>query len=64
MFNASVLNHNPYSVQIDKTIVDLAKNIFVNIKNANHNQNTNIIYELPFYFELLLEVIEKDMISK
>ena len=63
MFNASTLSHNPYSIQIDKTIVDLTKNIFSKIKDANQNQNTSMIYELPFYFESLLEIVEKDIIN-
>jgi len=61
MFNASILNNNHYSYQIDRTINELTKNVFSKIKAANNNQINNITYELPFYWETLIEIIDKDI---
>ena len=63
MFNASLLNNNSYTSHIDRTINELTKNVFLHIKTANNNQINKITYELPYYIESLLEIVEKDIMT-
>tara|TARA_B110000263_G_scaffold246551_1_gene257766 strand:- start:8998 stop:9390 length:393 start_codon:yes stop_codon:yes gene_type:complete len=63
MFNATLLHKNTYSNDIDKVYNDILKNIFCIIKDTNINHQNNIIYELPFYFESLISLIDKNIIN-
>jgi len=63
MFNSSQLHKNPYSQDINKVYSNIIKDIFSKIKNSHQNNQSSIIYELSFYFETLLDLIEKDIMT-
>lgn len=63
MINATKLNNNVYSNIINDTNKKIINNLFSQIKDANKNNTNKILYELPFYFENLFEIIENDIIT-
>jgi hypothetical protein len=63
MINASQLNNNVYSNLITDTNKKLILDVYSRIKDANKNNLNKILYELPYYFENLLEIIEKKSLS-
>jgi hypothetical protein len=63
MIEATKLNNNVYSSIINDTNKKIINNVFSNIKDANKNNTNKVLYELPFYFENLLDIIENDIIT-
>jgi hypothetical protein len=63
MINASKLNNNVYATIINDTKKQIINNVFSQIKDANKRNTNKIFYELPFYFENLLEIIEQNIMT-
>lgn len=63
MIAATKLNNNVYSNIINDTNKKIINNVFSQIKDANKNNTNKILYELPFYFENLLAIVENDIIT-
>lgn len=63
MIEASRLNNNVYSRLISETNSKLINDVFNKIKDTNKNNQNKLLYELPYYFENLLEIIEKQSMT-
>lgn len=61
--DAKYLSHNSYSVEIESYCKRILTDISVRIRDTNKNNQNTLIYELPFYFEHLLSIIENDILS-
>ena len=61
--SASQLSYSPYTRLIENVKNEILKNITMNIKINNKNKINFLIYELPYYFEELIDIYEKKLMS-
>lgn len=64
MIDASDLNNNVHDKLIRDTQKKIINSVFHEIKHANNiNNANNIIYELPYYFEHLIDILETENVD-